>query len=74
MKKLSIKKELLNKLTEHQLKELAENKGIKFKLSRTQEKYYLNWVERDKIVDLMSDREDLTLKEIEEFIKIQNRL
>ena len=68
---MSIKKELLHELTERQLKELAEGKGIKFKLSRTQENYYADWDEKDKIVDLMNDKEDLTVKEIEEFIKLQ---
>ena len=67
------KKELLQELTERQLKNLAESKGIKFKLNKTQEKYYADWNEKDKIVDLMNDKEDLTIKEIEEFIKLQSR-
>ena len=71
---MSIKKELLNELTEQQLKELAQSKGIKFKLNRTQEKYYTGWDEKDKIVDLMSDKEGLTVREIEEFIKLQKSL
>jgi len=71
---MSIKKELLHELSEQQLKILAESKGIKFKLNKVQEKYYANWDEKDKIVDLMGDKEDLTVKEIEEFIKLQNRL
>jgi len=66
---MSIKKELLNKLSEEQLKEIAENKGIKFKLSKTEEKYYAEWEEKDKIVDVMSCKEDLTVKEIEDYIK-----
>jgi len=68
---MSIKKELLNRLTEKQLKELAESKGIKFKLSETQEMYYTNWNEKEKIIDLMNEKEDLTVKEIEKFIKLQ---
>lgn len=71
---MSIKKELLNELTEQQLKNLAQYKGIKFKLNRIKEKYYAGWDERDKIIDLMSDKEDLTVREIEEFIKQQNNL
>ena len=71
---MSIKKEMLEKLTEQQLITLAENKGIKFKLNKTQKEYYANWDERDKIIDLMGDKEDLTLKEIEEFIKLQNNI
>jgi len=66
---MSIKKELLNELTEKQLKELAESKGIKFKMNDTQKKYYEDWKEKDKIVDMMSDHGDLSLKEIEKFIK-----
>ena len=71
-KKMSIKKELLDELTENQLKELAKNKGIKFKLNKTQEKYYENWDEKDKIVDLMSDKGSLSIREIENFIKLKN--
>ena len=33
---MSIKKELLNELTEKQLKQLAENKGIAFNLNKVQ--------------------------------------
>jgi len=66
---MSIKKELLDKLTEKQLREIAENKGIKFNLSQTQEKYYDGWDEKEKIVDLMSGKEDITVKEIEKIIK-----
>lgn len=71
---MSIKKELLQELTEQQLKNLAESKGIKFKLNKIQENYYADWDEKDKIVDLMGDKEGLTVKEIEEFIKLQNSL
>jgi hypothetical protein len=39
---MSIKKELLNELTENQLKELAESKGIIFTLNNIQKKYYEN--------------------------------
>jgi len=66
---MSIKKELLDKLTEQQLRELAESKGIKFKLKKIQKKYYENWNEKDKIVDIMTSKSDLSIKEIEEFIK-----
>ena len=69
---MSIKKELLNELTEKQLKELAQNKGIKFKLNKIQKNYYEGWDEKDKIVDIMSEKTDLSVKEIEEFVKLQN--
>ena len=71
---MSIKKELLDKLTEQQLKEIAENKGIKLNLSQTQKKYYDDWDEKEKIVDLMNSKEDLTVREIEEYIKTYSNL
>ena len=71
---MSIKKEILQELTEPQLLKLADNKGIKFKLNKTQKEYYTNWDEKDKIIDLMGDKEDLTLKEIEKFIKLEKNL
>ena len=70
---MSIKKELLGELSENQLKNLAESKGIKFKLNKIQKRYYAEWDEKDKIVDIMGDKEYLSLKEIEEFIKMYNR-
>lgn len=71
---MSIKKELLDKLTEQQLKEIAENKGIKLNLSQTQKKYYDDWDEKEKIVDLMNSKEDLTVREIEDYIKTYSNL
>ncbi len=71
---MSIKKEMLQELTEPQLLKLAEDKGIKFKLNKTQKDYYANWDEKDKIIDLMGDKEDLTVKEIEEYIKLHKNL
>ena len=65
---MSIKKELLCELTERQLKELAEYKGISFSLSKIQKKYYTGWQERDKIIDLMNDNKELTISDIEQFI------
>lgn len=66
---MSIKKELLNELTEHQLKELAESKGIVFKLNNVQKKYYENWAEKDKLVDLMTTDRHISVPEIERFIQ-----
>jgi hypothetical protein len=71
---MSIKKEMLQELTEPLLLKLADDKGIKFKLNKTQKEYYTNWDEKDKIIDLMGDKEDLTVKEIEEFIKLHKNL
>jgi hypothetical protein len=66
---MSIKKELLNELTEQQLRKLAETKGISFKLNNVQKKYYENWAEKDKIVDLMTTNTHITVSEIERFIQ-----
>jgi hypothetical protein len=66
---MSIKKELLNELSEHQLKQLADSKGIIFKLNNVQKKYYQNWAERDKLVDLMTTNDHITVSEIEKFIQ-----
>jgi hypothetical protein len=66
---MSIKKELLNELTELQLRQLAESKGIAFTLNSVQQKYYENWAEKDKLVDLMSTNKHITVSEIEKFIQ-----
>jgi hypothetical protein len=66
---MSIKKELLNELTEHQLKQLAQTKGIVFTLNNIQKKYYQNWAEKDKLVDLISTHKSVTVLEIERFIQ-----
>lgn len=66
---MSIKKELLDELTERQLKELAKSKGVEFTMSNAQKKYYAEWNERDKIIDMMNDKEDITVKEIEKYLK-----
>jgi hypothetical protein len=69
---MSIKKELLNELTEFQLKQLAESKGIIFTLNSVQKKYYENWAEKDKLVDLMTENKHITVTEIERFIHTSN--
>ena len=66
--KMSIKKELLNELTEGQLRHLADNKGIEFTLTNSQEKYYEGWDEKDKLVDLMTDCQMISISDIEDFI------
>lgn len=66
---MSIKKEMLSKLSEEQLKKLAENKGIQFDLTDAQKKYYNGWDEKEKIVDLMTCKENLSVNEIEKYIK-----
>jgi len=70
---MSIKKELLSELTEEQLKQLAEFKGIKFNLSKVQKKYYAGWDEKDKLVDIMNDHQGLTVSDIEEYIVKKNK-
>ena len=67
---MSIKKEMLNKLTEQQLKQLAESKGIDCSLNQVQKKYYEDWTEKDKLIDIMTDNQTLTIAEIEKFITI----
>jgi len=66
---MSLKKELLSRLTLQQLKELALQKGLTFQLNKTQDDYYTDWSEKDRMVDLMNDNRDITIKEIEKFIK-----
>jgi hypothetical protein len=66
---MSIKKELLNELTETQLKQLAESKGIAFNLNSIQKKYYQNWAEKDKLVDLIATNGNVTISEIEKLIQ-----
>ena len=66
---MSLKKELLSRLSLQQLKELALQKGMTFQLNKTQDEYYTDWSEKDRIVDLMNDNRDITIKEIEAFIK-----
>jgi len=65
---VSIKKELLNELTENQLKQLAEIKGIEFTLNTIQEEYYTSWEEKDKLVDIMTDQKQISVSDIEKFI------
>ena len=65
---MSIKKELLKELTELELKQLAEYKGIDFSLNKVQKKYYESWDEKDKLIDLMNDHKKLTVSDIEKFI------
>ena len=70
---MSIKKELLSELSEEQLKQLAEFKGIKFTLSKVQKKYYAGWDEKDKLVDIMTDHQELTVSDIEKYIVKRNK-
>jgi hypothetical protein len=67
---MSLKKELLDELTEKQLKELAENVGVKITLSRAEKRYYADWGEKDKLVDIMGDKESLTISDIEDYLKL----
>ena len=66
---MSLKKELLGELTEQQLKKLAESKGLKFSMSESQEKYYADWNKKERLADIMNDKEDITIKEIEDIIR-----
>ena len=66
------KKELLNELTEKQLRQFAEFKGIKFNLTSAQKKYYSGWSEKDKLVDLICDNQGISVPDIEKFIVGKN--
>ena len=65
---MSLKKELLNELTEIQLKEFAKDKGISLEINTVKSKYYKDWEEKDMLVDLIGDSKELSLSEIEKFI------
>jgi hypothetical protein len=65
---MSLKKELLNELTESELKKLAESKGITFNLNSIRKDYYSGWEEKDKLIDLMSEHKELSITDIEQFI------
>lgn len=65
---MSIKKELLYELDELQLKKLADIKGIKFDLNKIKKQYYDDWNEKDKLVDIMTDHQGLSVSDIEKFI------
>ncbi len=67
---MSLKKELLSELSLQQLKELAEKKGLSFSLNETQQEYYKEWSERDRIIDLINDNQNISIREIEQQIKI----
>ena len=65
---MSLKKELLNELSENDLKKLAEAKGISFNLNTIRKNYYDGWEEKDKIIDIMSEHKELTIMDIEQYI------
>jgi len=65
---MSIKKELLNELNEKQLKNLAQEKGITFKLNKARKKYYEGWDEKEKLVDLMTDHRSVSVSDIEQYL------
>ena len=66
---MSLKKEMLSKLSEDQLLRLADSKGIAFKLNTTQKQYYENWDKKDRLVDLMATNGKLTIRDIEQFMQ-----
>jgi hypothetical protein len=67
--RMSIKKELLSQLSLQQLKALAGKKGVSFSKNEKQEEYYAEWSEKEQIIDMMNDNNDISLKEIEDHIK-----
>jgi len=65
---MSLKKELLNELSAKQLKDLANAKNITFKMNGTRKKFYEGWEEKEKLVDLMTDHQGITIGDIENYI------
>lgn len=72
-KKMSLKKELLHELSEKQLENFAKSQGIQFTLSTIQKKYYENWNDCEKLVDMINDEQEISIKDIEDYIKIHRR-
>jgi hypothetical protein len=70
---MSIKKELLHKMSLQQLKALANGKGISFSLNDRQKQYYAEWSEKELMVDMMNDIRDLSVKEIEDHLKVSKK-
>lgn len=66
---MSIKKELLSQLSVQQLKELAGKKRVSFSKNDKQKKYYAEWSEKDQMIDMMTDNNDISVKEIEDHIR-----
>lgn len=66
---MSIKKELLSQLSLQQLKALADKKGVSFSTNKKQKEYYADWSEKEQIIDMMNDNNDISIKEIEDHIK-----
>jgi len=66
---MSLKKELLSQLSLQQLKALADKKRVSFSTNEKQEKYYADWSEKDQMIDMMNDNNDISIKEIENHIK-----
>ena len=66
---MSIKKELLSQMSLQELKKLASRKGISFSLNERQREYYADWSEKERMVDLMNDTRDLSIREIEDHLR-----
>ena len=66
---MSKKKELLSQLSLQQLKALAEKKRVSFSKNDKQKEYYAEWPEKEQIIDMMNDNNDISIKEIEDHIK-----
>ncbi len=66
---MSIKKELLDELSEQQLRDLAAEKEISMKLNTIRKKFYHGWDEKEKLVDMMADKKELTVSDIQTYIQ-----
>jgi len=72
---VSLKKELLRQLDLDQLKKLIEEKNIEIRLSKIQKDFYANWDEKEKLVDILNDCENIRIADIEKYVpSFQNKI
>ncbi|HDM25562.1 MAG: hypothetical protein DRJ99_04170 [Thermoplasmata archaeon] len=72
---MSLKKELLRQLDLDQLKKLIEEKNIEIRLSKIQKDFYANWDEKEKLVDILNDCENIRIADIEKYVpSFQNKI
>ena len=45
-----------------------EEKNIEIRLSKIQKDFYANWDEKEKLVDILNDCENVKLSDIERFV------
>jgi uncharacterized ubiquitin-like protein YukD len=70
---MSLKKELLSELSEQELEKFLETRHINFTLSNIQKKYYKDKDTSEKLIDIINDKRDISIKDVEEYIKMQRK-